>query len=384
MKILYDHQAFQMQKFGGVSNCFVKLIEKLPVGVKYEIAIKETDNVHLRGSGLVDVGKMKCSPTNFISPAHFKGQGRLYNLYTRLCPEHTSFGRNKFYAIETLKKGDFDIFHPTFFDDYFLPYLNDKPYVLTVHDMIPELFFSKRDGQVRKKPWLCEKAAHIVAVSQKTKDDLIDILKIPEDKISVVYHGAPDYSCQIKSSPLIEGRYILYVGNRLGYKNFIPMIESLVPVLHNHEDIRVVCTGEEFSKKEKKIFRDVDLEKRIIHYRASDSDLQNLYAHALCFIYPSLYEGFGIPILEAYNAHCPVLLNNRSCFPEIAQNAAIYFNLDNSSSDLEDVMEQFLSMSSKDVEILKKKQLDRLQMFSWKKSAQKLSEIYMNAIEANK
>ena len=112
----------------------------------------------------------------------------------------------------------------------------------------------------------------------------------------------------------------------------------------------------------------------------NDLELQNLYAHALCFIYPSAYEGFGIPILEAYRANCPVLLNEASCFPEIAQEAAVYFHLDDQLSDLDQVMEDFLRMTDRERDSLLEKQRERLSCFSWQKSAQKLIDLYNSLV----
>lgn len=376
MKILYDQQAFDMQQYGGVSNCFVQLISHLPEGIEYEISLKECDNVHLRDSGLMDIKPMSLSPRNFILKKHFLGQGVLYGWYSQLFPSMTSFGRNCLYSIEKLKKGDFDVFHPTFFDPYFLSYLKGKPYVLTVHDMIPELFFSKKDPQVVNKPLLCQKAAHVITVSERTKQDLIDILHVPENKVSVVYHGAPNLSSDQCSKPIVDGHYILFVGQRDRYKGFVLMLSYLLSFLRKHLEVNIVCTGPAFTKQELSYLKKNNIADRVMHVYANDFELQNLYSHALCFIYPSLYEGFGIPILEAYNANCPVLLNRTSCFPEIAQDAAIYFHLDYENSDLESVMENFIQMSSIERENLLKKQRKRLAFFSWEKSAQELAKIY--------
>ena len=380
MKVLYDHQAFEMQKFGGVSNSFVKLIEELPKEIEYNIAIKESDNVHLKESAIAVSAPLKCGPGNFITSSHFMGQGRLYELYSKLFPRFTSYGRNKLYAIDTLIKGEFDIFHPTFFETYFLPYLKGKPFVLTVHDMIPELYFPRRDLQVRTKPILCEKAAHIVVVSKKTKQDLVEMLHVPEEKVTVIYHGAPSSCTNSFSKRQIQGRYILYVGQRGLYKNFFPMLKSLLPIFQNYPDIKLVCTGPNFSKKEKQCFQSWGVKDKIVHIYVSDTELYNLYANALCFIYPSAYEGFGIPILEAYRANCPVLLNHSSCFPEIALNAAVYFHLDDNTSDLTRVMNDFLHMTTKEREELIDKQQKRMMAFSWKESAKKLADVYTSIL----
>lgn len=380
MRVLFDYQAFCSQNYGGVSNSFVKLISNMPDGVDCKIALCECDNIHLKESGLLDVGPMEDLADHFLCNRHFVGQSFLYRRYSELLPSRTSLGRNRLCSVQELKKGEFDVFHPTYFDDYFLRYLNRKPFVLTVHDMIPELFFPKWDSQVRRKPLLCQKASHIVTVSNKTKQDLIDILNVPEEKITVIYHGAPEYNLEEFSAPIIEGKYILYVGQRNSYKCFYPMIRSLASVLKRHQDLKIVCTGPSFSEKEKRSMQKLGVYNQLIHLRVNDRDLYNLYSHALCFIYPSMYEGFGIPILEAYRAHCPVLLNQASCFPEIAQDAAIYFNLDQNSSNLDVIIEKFLTLSPKERGILINKQNLRLQFFSWRKSAQELKNVYESLV----
>lgn len=379
MKILYDYQTFYMHKFGGISNCFVQLIKNFPEEVKWEIAACESDNIHLRESGLVRIDNMINPPEQFILKKHFKGQVRLYNEFSKYFPQMTSLGRNRLKSIEALKRGDYDVFHPTFFDGYFLPYLGNKPFVLTVHDMIPELFFGKKDLQVKQKPLLCERAAHIVTVSHKTRQDLIDILGVPPEKISVIYHGGPEGK-EISAAPLIKWKYILYVGNREGYKNFIQMVKTIAPLLKYHSEIKLVCTGAPFTVDEKKLFGLLGIENNLIHYCPNDDELRNLYAHALCFIYPSLYEGFGIPILEAWQANCPVMLNYKSCFPEIAQDAAIYFKMDDNTSNLIDVLYDFLTISPDEKDKLLVKQNKRLSFFSWKKSAEKLLSVYNSVL----
>ena len=378
MKVLYDHQAFDMQHYGGVSNCFVQLISNFPQKVAYDISLLECDNYHLRDSGLINIPPKSFPPEKFLLNRHFLGQGILYGWYSKVFPSKTSDGRNRLYSIVKLKRGDFDVFHPTFFDPYFLPYLNGKPFVLTVHDMIPELFpSSSNDSQVKVKPLLCQKAAHIVAVSERTKQDLVRLLHVPEEKISVIYHGAPNYDDRTSLKPIFDGRYILYVGQRRdSYKNFLPMLKSLVPVLQHHQAIKVVCTGPDFTKAERLFMKDAGICNKVIHRYVNDQELQNLYAHALCFIYPSVYEGFGIPILEAYRANCPVLLNEASCFPEIAQEAAVYFHLNGQSSDLDQVMENFLRMTDRERNLLLERQRERLSCFSWQKSALKLTDLY--------
>lgn len=356
MKILYDYQAFDMQIYGGVSNSFVKLIENLPKNVDYEVAIRECGNVHLKASDL----DVQCEPV---------GKYRLVTL-----------GRNCWCSMRSLIKGDFDVFHPTFFKTYFLPFIGKKPFVLTVHDMIPELFFDKSYKQIGQKKLLCERAAHIIAVSDNSKKDLLEMLHVPEEKVTVIYHGAPDWQYDPKTEPIVDGRYFLFVGQRDSYKMFMPMLRSMKPVLKRHQDIRVVFTGQELTENEVREIKNLGVLDQLVHKKVSDNDMRNLYSHALCFVFPSVYEGFGIPILEAYRCHCPVLLNEASCFPEIAEDGAIYFHLNELSSDLEQVLERFLLMKDEERNNLLLRQNRRLDHFSWQKSSKQLAEVYASVI----
>ena len=159
MKVLYDYQAFSLQRFGGISNYFVQIIKNLPSDVRYEIAIKESNNLHLQDCKLLNIKKKKKEKEFSFFNSNFIGKSWLYNKISEWSPFTTSLGRNRAYSIEMIKSGDFDVFHPTFYSDYFLPYLNNKPYVLTVHDMIPELFnkqFNRRNIQLENKKKLAE------------------------------------------------------------------------------------------------------------------------------------------------------------------------------------------------------------------------------------
>lgn len=384
MRILYDYQAFLMQSHGGVSKCFVELISNLPDHVQFQIGIKESDNIYLEESGLVP-NLCKCSKTvnNFIFNHNFRGKSRLFNwINANIHFYRSSLNINRNYAIELIKQTDYDVFHPTFFDPYFLNVLGNKPFVLTVHDMIPELFpqyYSTNDGQIINKRLLSQKASHIITVSEQTKKDLIRILHIPDDKISVVYHGSPINRGKFFPA-IISGKYLLYVGGRFTYKNFLLFIKSFAEISQYYLDLKVVFTGEPFTKKEMKLIKSLNIYDRVIHLFVNDSQMCNLYQHATAFIYPSLYEGFGLPILEAFTNECPVLLNKKSCFPEIAGEAALYFCLDDFENTLSPILMDFLKHEEKYSGMLRKRGRERLKYFSWKDSANRLSAIYESVL----
>ena len=123
------------------------------------------------------------------------------------------------------------------------------------------------------------------------------------------------------------------------------------------------------------------MENRFKHiFVRNDQDMLDLYHYALAFIYPSSYEGFGLPILEAYKAGCPVLLNHASCFPEIAGNAAIYFNMNKHKNNFEEQFETFYHLNGTERKELIKRQEERLKRYSWNKSAKLSAEIYQRFI----
>lgn len=377
MKILFDHQAFTMQTHGGVSRCFVELYKHLPPDCDASIALRESNNAY--AGEMPGVSPLGYKYDHFICRGHFPGKGHLHVWLDKLRKVKYYPNYNKNYAIWLLQKGGYDIFHPTFFDDYFLPYLNGKPFVLTIHDMIPEQYpqyFQRDDFQIRMKRKLVPLASAIIAVSETTKRDVVRILNVSEEKVHVIYHGC-SFPKVDSSRPLVDGAYILYVGDRFGYKDFELFLKYVASVLKRHEELRVICTGQPFNDHEQQIMKQQGLQDRFIHYWVStDEEFYALYHHAVCFVYTSEYEGFGIPILEAYQADCPVMLNDASCFPEIAGDAAIYFKMTPTESNFAQQFERLYSMVAADRDLLLTKQRNRLNLYSWEKSAKQLAGIY--------
>lgn len=377
MKILYDHQAFTKQYFGGVSKCFCELVARLPEDVDYEICIKQSNNVHLVNSDLVhQISPVGIDKQLFLNSVNIPGKYQLWNYILMKVPFFRPAEKiNEDYSISRLKSNDWDIFHPTFFDPYFLPYLHGRPYVLTIHDMISELYPNlKLSNQHKNKKELVKSAAALIAVSENTKKDLCTFFDVPEEKVQVIYHGGPVIH-KNNEAPIISGNYFLFVGNRSGYKRFDKAVEAF-SIFHNtHKDYKLVCTGNLFTKEEGNFIAKHKISNFIYHLRASDCQMKNLYSNASAFIFPSEYEGFGMPILEAWSCGCPVLINAKSCFPEIAGNAAVYFNTDDVGS-IVSAMEKISNSFPDQRNNLINSGYCRLSLFSWKKSAEKLAKIY--------
>lgn len=387
MRILFDYQAFEFQNYGGVSRSYVELISHLrDRGCDYTVGIKESDNLYLREKNLVP----KIKPLHYQHKLLFEGK-KLFKgqrLLTRkvMCwygYENDCWQVNKDYCVKLLKKQQFDVFEPTFFDSYFLPYLKDKPFVMTVHDMIPELFpefFPKDDFQIVHKKQLCSLASHIHVPSEKTKDDLLNILSIDPERVSVIPHGRQQYkddTCLLQ--PIVDFPYLLFVGERNGYKNFSAFLGECSNIVKRFPEIHVLCTGRVFNEKEKKEIGELGLGEKVVHFFADETVLRNLYHYAVVFVYPSAYEGFGLPILEAFANDCPVMLNNASCFPEVAGDAAIYFDIDKEGDLYEKFVEFYLS-GTEVRETLKGKGRLRMEQYSWEKSSELLKNIYESLV----
>lgn len=382
MKVLYDYQAYDMQRYGGVSRCFAELYTHLPQDVEANIGVLETENVYLQALGFKPKGEIYqdflCHKDTLLKHFLFKLYYNIKNgAYSRW--SHTP-DINKFESINCIKHGNFDIIHPTFFNPYFLKYIGNKPYILTVHDMIPELFpqyYAHNDFQILQKNIVIPQATHLIAVSEQTKKDLCRIMHVREEQVSVIYHGADETPYCPNEANKRDYEYILFVGERHFYKNFDMFAKSCVPILRRHKDLKIVCTGAPFTEKEKAMFKSWNLEDRFIQqFISNNQELLDLYHYAVAFVYPSSYEGFGIPILEAYKAKCPVLLNHASCFPEIAGDAAVYFRMDEHGTNFEEQFETFYHLDSNERNSLIRRQDEQLKHYSWKKSAQQLAQIY--------
>lgn len=328
-KILYDSQMFTFQRFGGVTRYFADLIYNLPQNeFVAELPMKYCENHYVTETYGQEYGK-------FSFPANYRVRRRLYGLV------------NDYISRKAIKNVEYDIFHPTYYSPYFLKALKNrhKPLVLTIHDMTFERFPQEMlvyDNTISNKKRLVSEVDHIIAVSENTKKDIVEILGIDPSKISVVYHG---YRPIADPAPQMFDRYILFVGERKGYKNFLAWLSAIRPLLDIHKDVKLVCTGAPFTTAEQSAFAELGILGRVVHVIANDAQMASLYRHALCFVYPSLYEGFGIPILEAFANSCPVCLSDASCFPEVAGDAAFYFDPRNAGS-MYDAMAEVLNSAT--------------------------------------
>jgi glycosyltransferase involved in cell wall biosynthesis len=180
---------------------------------------------------------------------------------------------------------------------------------------------------------------------------------------------------EIGNSRLFDEDYILYVGNRATYKNFDFFVSAIAQLLID-ADLKLVCAGGgDFSSQQQVLIKSLKLENRIVFKKIINDDiLANYYAHALFFCFPSLYEGFGIPVLESFACGCPALLSNGGSLPEVGGDAALYFDPTNSDSLIKSVSELISNQALR--QNLKERGFERLKQFSWDTTFLETVEVY--------
>jgi len=326
LKVFYDHQIFTEQTYGGISRYFKYLIDgiKNTPDIDYLLGVLNSNNYYIRDE--------KQILSNSIFKPLFKTQEKLIK-------------RNNSYSKYLVKKDDFSICHPTYFNPYFLKYLK-KPLVITVHDMTYEAlpqYFPSADPLPYFKRLMMDRAEKIIAISETTKADILKHSSIKENKIEVIHHGIDLNPSKYEHVPDLPEKYLLFVGARWSYKNFHMVADAFKILSVKHPDLKLVLAGGgSLTYGDSEFLMRNNILDKIVQISATDEQLNTLYKKAICFIYPSLYEGFGLPILEAFKNDCPVLLSDSSCFREIAGTAAHYFDptsIDALTNKIEEIME---------------------------------------------
>jgi glycosyltransferase involved in cell wall biosynthesis len=364
MHVLYDYQIFALQKMGGISRYFVELARRLPgcaADIETTVLAPLYINKYLMQSTVHKVGRKIPS---------FPGGHRFLPVLNRLA------GRS------FLKNQAPDIFHETYYLATVQP--TSAPRFLTVYDMIHERFPDQFQGVDRNIPVLKAKAVaradHVIAISMSTRDDLIHYLNISPDKVSVI-PLAPSFDNTDDATGIQqwERPYLLYVGLREGVKNFQRFLKAFSGSKVLCSEFDVVCVGGgDFTSEEKCSFRELGVEKRVQLLHADDTRLAALYAQAALFVYPSLYEGFGLPIVEAMHCGCPVVCSNTSSMPEIAGDAALYFD----PADEEELCAVIESVvqSQELADSLRVRGYEREKMFSWNTCIQQTAALYRSSL----
>lgn len=252
-----------------------------------------------------------------------------------------------------------------------------KKLVVTVHDLIPEIF--KMEGEqyagVKERAEILSAADCIVAVSEHTKKDIVRLYGIAAEKIRVVHNGV---ACEpVTESKKDEKPYLLWVGRRAGYKNFFWFVKATAGLLRKRQ-LRVICTGgQAFGRKERLWLFLHGVYHRYSVVGVSKIEMRKLYAQAEAMVMPSRYEGFGLPLIEAMACGCPAVVPKEHVFPEIAGEAAFWYNPQEAKS-LRMAIAQAIEAGAGAEKIALGR--ERAAEFSWTKAAEQVVRIYKELV----
>jgi len=372
MKIVFDGLIYYLQKQGGISRYFDELIEDFSSREDCEVVVLLRNN---------KINKI------FNSNVKIEIIDSTINLNNKIL-KYISVFLDKRKVNSFFKYHDFSdfIFHYSYYSCY--KNINVKS-VLTVHDLVHEKFPNFFKGFLNKiylnnKKEAIMKADDLIAISEQTKKDLIKIYKIDSKKITVIHHGLnKDFKVLSKinkenflKNKKIDKPYFLFVGNRTLYKNFNFLLVTLA-TWNKKNNYNLYCVGGgKFTDKEKIIIKKLKLEdKTKLFLSVSENELVNFYNSSQGLIFPSLYEGFGFPVLEAMACGTPALASDIEIFHEIGKDGPIYFNPMDSQS-LINALDASLLVNedriNRGIEITKS--------YRWKNTIHNTLEVYKNIL----
>lgn len=290
-----------------------------------------------------------------------------------------------------LEKENFDIIHFPYFS---VPFPIKRPFIVTIHDLIINhlstgkastrnlFFYYLKHYGYRFVLWKAVRSAKkIIAVSNATKQEIIDHYHIAPDKIAVTLEGVDEKITSKTSKKIIDGEYFLYVGNAYPHKNLERLIKAFeVFKKQDKKNTKLVLVGKEdfFYKRLKKIVDPKFKDSILFYEKVSDSGLSSLYIYAKALIVPSLMEGFGLPAVEAMANNCLVLASDIPSLKEVCKDAAIYFN-PVSITDISEKLEKVSDISQSNLEEKIKTGSKLVQEFSWKKMVAQTLDVYENS-----
>jgi glycosyltransferase involved in cell wall biosynthesis len=368
MRVVFDSQIFCRQQFGGISRYFVSLAQQMAAipGVQARIVAP----LHINEFA-------KDLPVGLVWGRKIRSSGKL-NLLIGLAS--AVVGELVQYRVKP------DIVHET----YYYPQPRgprDARRIVTIHDLAyrryPEMFRvnSAIPGWMKSA---VARADHVICVSEHTRRDLLEMYDIAPERVSVTHLGpgslvsqppeADPATVRARCSGL-DKPYILYVGSRASYKNLAGLVRTFAASAWLRQTFALVCFGGGgFTAAEQALMAELDVVDCVRHVNGPDSTLAGCYRHAAVLVYPSLYEGFGIPPLEAMSLDCPVVCSNTSSIPEVVGDAAVTFDPADPEA-IRAALEAVLSSESLREQLIERGRR-RKELFSWERCARETLDVY--------
>jgi glycosyltransferase involved in cell wall biosynthesis len=363
MRIFYDHQVFSLQDAGGVSRYQYELMRNLQASSEVEIEL-------LMG--------INASVMPFSELRNFNT--RIVSWRTNIRPGYFRYAVNELMSAGMAQlRGRFDIYHPMLYRA--IPFVRHRRLVVTHHDCTHERFpqmFHNASFIMERKRKLFSQADAILCVSESSRRDLLKFYDVEPEKTHVVYHGfspLPIPPSFAEAAVASRVPYLLYVGSRAEYKNFVLLLDAFSRSGLARDYRLMVVGGGAFSAEEQTRIVSLDLADRItILPKAGEAALALAYRDAALFVYPSLYEGFGFPPLEAMSLGCPVLVYRTSSLPEVCGDAAFYFD----NADADELSRALVStlQDGPGLSIRRQRGQQQVSLYDWGRTASNTLNVY--------
>lgn len=373
LNIIFDNQIFMNQQRGGISRYFVELIRHLP-RVDPQICApfpgRWATNDHVLEAAIASAPPGLPVFRRYMRPSAARARA-LAQMSQRVRKLKKQFQTEP------------SLYHPTYYSQKeFLR--DDLPVVVTVYDMIPELFpemFVRNPH--REKSWFLKRADSIIAISESAARDVrkffpnlttpIDVVPLAVDMSHFSLDGD-----RVDSFPR---PWVLFVGNRAGYKDFDVLLQAMARDVMREVHVVVLSARGPKSEERATIAR-LGLEGRVTFVSATDEQLGAFYRGADAFVFPSRYEGFGLPTLEALACGAPTILARSSSHPEVGGDACLYFE----PGDADMLAERLTELLSDNAlrHELRQRGIERTTTFSWERTARLTAAVYRRLAESGR
>ena len=347
---IVEHRNYGITRY---AENLIKSLSKIDRENTYHIYASRKGLKHLSALNLTDNFKLKKT----LIPLFFPLEHRLFSMM--------------------LEKEPPDIFHST---SFLVPSRKICPSIVTMHDIIAFKFNTNYFSAIERlyHEGAVKRAAHILTVSKASKYDIVSLFGVEEDKITFVYNGVNQFSREEKKRPAF--RYLLYVGSVQEYKN-VGMLLRAFDIVRRHFDVRLILVLHDTLGLNAREYVNASLQIYNISHKGiyilkniSDERLGGLYSGAEAFVFPSLYEGFGLPVIEAMAHGTPVISSALSCMPEITDGAAVNADVTNPEALADSVLK--VLNDDKMRSEMSAKGMQRASCFTWERCAAETLEVY--------
>lgn len=361
MRVAFDEQIFAIQTYGGISRMFAELARQFTDYPELDVDLLPL-SAPIINRYVLDNDRLKARLSVWDAGHEYKAIGR--------------------YFMRVQPRRRLDVVHNTFYLPHGLAGYPGAKRVVTVHDMIPELMPKTRrrlDFVTLKKRYVMS-ADHVICVSEFTREDLVRTYGPIRAPISVVNHGVdPGFQPGVARPAELPDRYVLFVGNRGQYKDAAVLMRAFAAIAKVETDLSLLFVGGGvFSGEEHGMLRDLGIQDRVRQSSLPDGQMPGAYGNALMCVFPSRFEGFGLPALEAMACGTPTILARATSLPEVGGNAAAYFT-PGDDRELAAVMTAFVDDEGRRDEY-RRAGIERARKFTWRHAAEETAAIYRSVL----